>query len=369
MINITTGNLSYSLDKTKITVKANKTEFINITIKSLNDIESIYQLYYKNNDNVSIKYRVINDMPNETIDRQSIKTVSLQITNNSNDDQTITFGVEGGLVGRKLILEESNTKISQEAEVMRSWENISIDFQEDFHQEEYRNNITRIVTKKDTLIPESAIKFWDISESKNNSVIAYLQDSYLGGYELVIGGNNKIIINPSAKCLFSNFSSAKEIYLDDFDTTGVKSMERLFAGCHQLVSLNITSFDTAKVENMSYLFYECRNISTLNLNHFNTSNVTNMAGMFYKCNELIEVRLDHFDTSKTDNMCSMFQECYLLEKIDLTSFDTSKVISMYAMFYTDHKLSEVLVGNNWTQDNADITHMFFECATSSVKYA
>lgn len=342
IINITTGNLSYFLDKTKIIAKANKTEFIDITIESLNSIESNYQLYYKNNNNVSIKYRIINDTPSGIIaSKGNIKTVSLQVTNNTDNDQTITFGIQGGLIGEKLILEESNTIISQKATIMRTWENTAIDFQEDFHQEEYRNNITRIATKKDTLIPENIIHFWDISESKNNSVIAYLQNSYLGGYELVIGSNNKIIINPSAKCLFSNFSSAKEIYLDNFDTSGVKTMERLFEGDHQLISLNITSFDTTSVENM--------------------------AGMFYKCNELIEIQVGSFNTENVNNMCSMFQECYSLEKIDLTNFDTSKVISMYAMFYTNHKLNEVLVSSKWTQVNADTNFMFYECATSSVK--
>ena len=68
---------------------------------------------------------------------------------------------------------------------------------EDFHTSAYKSSITSVVTKGDTIIPESAIESWDISEKQNGSAIAYVEDDETGSgtYKLTIGGEGKIIAN------------------------------------------------------------------------------------------------------------------------------------------------------------------------------
>ena len=54
---------------------------------------------------------------------------------------------------------------------MRSWEERSSN---DFHEEMYRESITKVVFKNDTTVPDG-VTFWEISEAQNGSVVAYVE--------------------------------------------------------------------------------------------------------------------------------------------------------------------------------------------------
>lgn len=86
---------------------------------------------------------------------------------------------------------------------------------------------------------------------------------------------------------------------------------------------------------------------------FDTSNVTDMSSMFNMCGSLTELNLSSFDTSNVTNMQSMFWRSALID-LDLSSFNTSNVTDMRGMFRDCSDLKQVIVGCDWTTENAAV---------------
>ena len=82
---------------------------------------------------------------------------------------------------------------------------------------------------------------------------------------------------------------------------------------------------------MSYLFYFCSSLTSLSLNNFDTTQVTNMEKMFYNC-ELQVLDISSFVTNKVKSFSNMFQNCRLLKKIDTSKFETSMATEMAYIF-------------------------------------
>ena len=122
--------------------------------------------------------------------------------------------------------------------------------------------------------------------------------------------------------------------MDKWDTSNVKGMRDMFAGCHALTSVDLSNFNTSKVfgENMNSMFYGCKSLTSLDLSSFDTSNVTDMSDMFGYCTNLTSLDLSSFDTQNIADMGSMFMRCNNLTELDLSNFNTSCVKKMYGMF-------------------------------------
>ncbi len=229
---------------------------------------------------------------------------------------------------------------------------------EDFHTDEYRSNITSIVTKGDTIIPEGVIESWDISEKQNGSVIAYAEDdgSGAGTYKLTIGAQDKIIANYDMTSYFERFSNLTSIDLTYLDTSLVTNMTRMFRGSYNLEVLDLSNFDTSNVTCMDQMFsfylFDGNSMSFSKVifgESFDTSKVTSMVDMFNNCNNLTELDLSVFDTSNVISMTGMFQLCEKLTKLDLSNFDTSNVKSYNQMFYGTTNIAEIKVTRDkWT---------------------
>ncbi len=208
------------------------------------------------------------------------------------------------------------------------------------------SKVKQIVTKKNAMVPETAIKSVDFSEKGDNSVVAYLENIGTNGateYKLTIGGNGGVIAPSDSSQLFYNLSNAVSIDLSNFDTSNVTNMGNMFADCSSLTSLNLTSFDT--------------------------SNVTTMTCMFFMCSNLTSLDLSGFDTSKVTDMSCMFNWCGSLTSLNLTSFDTSQVTNMMGMFDATTAMTQILVSSSkWTTANANTKDMFTSCGVSSVTY-
>ena len=232
--------------------------------------------------------------------------------------------------------------------------------QTDFHTNAYMSNITSIITKKDNIVPATAVKSWDISEAGDGSVMAYVEDDGTGNntYKVTIGGKGGIIANESMLGYFGGFSKMTSIDLSSLDTSQVTDMSGMFYGCRSLTSLdvsnfnapeltditdmfsgltnletlNLSNFNAPKIINMDAMFKDLSKLSKLDLTNFNTVNVTSMGEMFKNCSSLISLDLSSFDTSKVTNMSFMFDDCRSLTSLDLSSFDISKVTDMLGMF-------------------------------------
>ena len=214
--------------------------------------------------------------------------------------------------------------------------------QTDFHTDAYMSKITSIITKKDNIVPATAVESWDISEAGDGSVMAYVEkiDEVLPA----VPSNAKIYSNKG-----ENKDILETIYATPLEGTDVEyaykltiggkggiianeSMIGYFSGFNKMTSINLSALDTSEVTNMIGMFSRCRSLTNLDVSNFDTSKVTNMSGMFYECSSLTSLDVSNFDTSKVTDMSRMFYHCISLTSLDVSNFDTSKVTTIKDMF-------------------------------------
>ena len=290
----------------------------------------------------------------------------------------------------KIIIEESRNVI--ETRYSDDYNGIEKDFWQ------YDKYIKTITLKNKIEEPSNYAYKFDVSEEKNNSIIAYLLERSDNPeyFDLYIMTNGYIYANPDSSYMFgfmtllseinnleylkTTFSnnmqglfyrglSLKELDLSHFDTSNVTDMSNMFvlnngSGGHGLLkTIDVSSFDTSKVTDISNMFVDCGEIEELDLSTFDTSNVTNMRYLIVGCSKLTNLDLSSFDTSKVIDMSSMLSYNKKLISVDLSSFDTSNVTGMGHMFRENVNLEHIYVGNKWNVDNvAESYDMFYSCS-------
>lgn len=141
------------------------------------------------------------------------------------------------------------------------------------------------------------------------------------------------------------------------------SLTSLFDGFAALTVINdIDKLNTSNVVEMNRVFADCSVLTTLDLRQWNTSNVTNMAMMFYHCSGLTSLRIGSWNTSNVTNQNQMFDGCSSLTQLNLASWNTAKVTSMTSMFQGCTQLVTIYVDAGWNTDavtSSDL--MFYNC--------
>ena len=118
-LNIVAGTLNYKIESSdlinnSITLNAKESKTIEIEIKSLNNIQSKYELYYVTNSNVEVGYSVDSvDNPTGTINSNDSKIVKVILSNKENTEVTVNFGVAGGFTDKLLTLETEKNSITE----------------------------------------------------------------------------------------------------------------------------------------------------------------------------------------------------------------------------------------------------------------
>ena len=131
---------------------------------------------------------------------------------------------------------------------------------------------------------------------------------------------------------FEGLTALEEIHgLDNFNTSEVTDMSRMFAGCGALRSLDVSRFDTLNVKQMQQMFMGCAALTELDLYFFDTAKVTDMHEMFKDCKGLTTLDLSNFQTSEVKDMREMFSGCVALTTI--WSFAFRNCFASEAMFY------------------------------------
>ena len=151
------------------------------------------------------------------------------------------------------------------------------------------------------------------------------------------------------------------IGIEHLNTSEVTDMSGMFAGCHNLISLDVSGFNTAKVTNMESMFYQCDNLTSLDVSHFNTANVTNMESMFEYCQSLTSLDVSNFNTSNVINMKNMFNECSGLTSLNVSHFNTANVTNMESMFNYCRSLTSLDVSHFNTSNVTNMYCMFMMC--------
>lgn len=115
---------------------------------------------------------------------------------------------------------------------------------------------------------------------------------------------------------FNGFYQLTEIKgIKNLNTSNVRDMAYMFAGCTKLKSVDLTYMYSPYVKDMSYMFCDCSSLKTVYLKGLNTSNVENMNNMFERCTSLGYLDLSSFNTQKVKNFEKMFYGCSWLKAI------------------------------------------------------
>ncbi len=174
------------------------------------------------------------------------------------------------------------------------------------------------------------------------------------GSDLYVGSTEgKVYAPPDSSSLFANDTCLEALNgMENFDTSSVTTMEKMFYGAINLRNFDVTHFNTSKVTDMIEMFsfwndtnMDSGRMTTINLSSFDTKNVTDMFGMFN------------------------IQDCEPSYGAHLTSinfgnnFKTSNVETMAYMFYGQKKLQGTFTIA--TNQIADTSYMFFYTAASA----
>ncbi len=140
---------------------------------------------------------------------------------------------------------------------------------------------------------------------------------------------------------FYNFSNLKSVDFSSFNTSQLKNMNKMFAGCTGLDELDLSGFNTSNVIHMNSVFSYCTSLTKLDISGFNTQKVVDMRDMFENCRSLTRLDLSGFKTPNLMLMNEMFEDCSSLQELDVSSFNTSKVTDITGMFESCSKLEKL----------------------------
>ncbi len=334
------------------------TQYVSVSIdnggkKKLGSQESIEPTFKDANDARSILKR-------RELEGQSEQTYALRVW----IDESVT--INDPVMNKEFLAKISVTaSITEPKETLMAKGNTATAF----WQDGYRENISKIVFE-DQLDPKVTSEefIFDVSETKNKSIMAYLVETENSteeakDYIVYIQGRGGIKANPNSSGMFSSFTSLKEIEnIHVLDTSNVTNMSWMFQGCNNLTSLDLSSFNTSQVTNMRNMFYNCNSLTDLDLTHFDTSQVTTMSQMFYGCSNLTNLDLNSFNTGNVIDIGSMFYNCNSLTDLDLSHFDTSQVTAMSQMFYGCSNLTNLDLNSFNTGNVIDMGSMFWNCS-------
>jgi prepilin-type N-terminal cleavage/methylation domain-containing protein len=255
----------------------------------------------------------------------------------------------------------------------------------------YRDKIKTITFEDSIDIPDDAYKTWDVSETGNGKVMAYIIPNSIDSsfYDLYIQGDGEIYANEKSNSLFYMFENVDSINnIEVLNTSKVKIMSYMFyhTGYNSKVfKLDLgDNFDTTNVTDMAQMFRYAgysSTVFTLDLgDKFDTSNVTNMNHMFnYIGYSSTVFTLDlgkKFDTGNVTTMSYMFSSAGYSNTVftlDLgDKFDTSKVTDMKYMFFCLGYSSTTFtldLGNKFNTNNvSDMQFMFYKTGYSSTVF-
>lgn len=163
--------------------------------------------------------------------------------------------------------------------------------------------------------------------------VALMGGKILKGYEkslyVVLIKNNITIVSdrilkiPYGTSMLSfNYLPCKIIKIDNIDISNVVSLNTLFKGCTNLVSVELKNFDTSNVRSMNEMFAECISLKKVNIGDLDTKKLNECNSMFSHCESLEELDLSKMDTHCLVYCRHMFIKCIKLKKLDISTWKT-----------------------------------------------
>lgn len=220
-------------------------------------------------------------------------------------------------------------------------------------------NFNRNHYAKNIIINNSEIKFCNIYNSNYTLPIEKLlvKDSKLyiqSYYGRLCGDVNEkcesieFINSTIIPCLFdgifrSNSQKIKDISLPNIINEGnykLTSTVNGFSNCLYLESINFNEFDTSELTNMERLFENCQSLLYITGLEDKTFNkITNISSMFKNCFKLNDIPNIFNTMTEVNNLSSLFHTCKSIREISL-EMNIPKC-NMWAMIYNNESLEKV----------------------------
>ena len=176
---------------------------------SHNTKDTQYKVYYQilktlteeQRANIRIETIRINtvDLPTGSISPSETKTIVIELENKNDTPVTIDLGVQGGLIGREIILEEGNSiKVIEGTRTIQKVES------EDYNEKlwKHKDAITKVVFQNQKQSVGTVSYSYDISDTSDGSVMAYLvRNNDSSTYTAYIQAEDRIYTNVSASLL------------------------------------------------------------------------------------------------------------------------------------------------------------------------
>jgi len=131
--------------------------------------------------------------------------------------------------------------------------------------------------------------------------------------------------------MFANCTNLEKVTgLDNFDTTGLGGMARMFSGCTSLKTIDLSSLKNGgTMQNMQNFFRESGVKTVIMPESFTLKDDALLNNMFQDCKSLTSITWNGFDVSNAKNMSNMFKDCTSLTSLDVSSFGTlTHIINM-----------------------------------------
>ena len=125
------------------------------------------------------------------------------------------------------------------------------------------------------------------------------------------------------------------------NTNNITTMNGMFDGCSNLVSVNMANANTTKNTSCQVMFRNCNHLASADLSNWDLTSCRTTQQMFQGCSILNDLRLNWQNTNNITTMQSMFNNCKILTSLDLSNWDTSSVTTMIDMFRGCSKLESL----------------------------
>lgn len=160
----------------------------------------------------------------------------------------------------------------------------------------------------------------------------------------------------SMNAMFNNNDILTHIDVSHFNTSKVTEFAQLFEYCYKLKTIiGIDKWNTSSATTFYEMFSHNHELRSLDLNNFNTSNVTSITRMFADCSSLVEIKgLNNWNTQNILYMTNTFQNCSSLVELDLSSWSLPNLETFTYVFDGCSSLETIYVSDNWDLSYLDV---------------
>ena len=242
--------------------------------------------------------------------------------------------------------------------------------------------ISTLTSSSDPLLYDNtAIRFGDVKQiyydlpenfefaSGTSLANLYYTGNDNNNIELINFGDNFNTSNVTSMYRMFNYcSKLTEVDLRGFSTTSdssITTMYQMFNGCGKLTSVTFPSDGFTVSGSMEKMFSGCSVLESVNYLSSITGNVTSMGSMFSGCSLLESVTFPTNGFTVSGSMGYMFNSCSKLTSVDLRGVrTTSGNVSMSYMFEGCSSLTEVKFPTTESSITVnDMTQMFYGCTS------